>query len=193
MTDEPAYVGPPVRRSGLGLTQAQIDAGFLTPAEGDAAYLRLDGTTVMVGQVKAVDGTAGAPSYTFGSELDTGMYLAAPNSLGFAAAGVLQLVIIDAGGAGQFSFTQQTTMQTTTGDLRVGAGGVEMLSLIDTGDLVRVVGATTRLQFGHASQATPTPGGAGAAGAPPATPETYFKVKNAAGDELLIPAYLSPA
>lgn len=49
--------------------------------------LALDGQSVMTGQFKAANGSAAAPSITFGSDLDTGIYRKSANTIGVAVGG----------------------------------------------------------------------------------------------------------
>lgn len=49
--------------------------------------LALDGQSVMTGQLKAANGSAAAPSVTFGSDLDTGFYRKGANVIGAAVGG----------------------------------------------------------------------------------------------------------
>ena len=53
------------------------------------------GSMTTTGAVKAGDGTAGAPSYSFGSSGndDNGMYLSAANQLGFSTAGAERVTV----------------------------------------------------------------------------------------------------
>ena len=50
--------------------------------------LALDGQSTMTGQVKGASGTVSAPSFTFGSDLDTGFYRRAANTVGVTLGGV---------------------------------------------------------------------------------------------------------
>jgi microcystin-dependent protein len=50
--------------------------------------LAADGQTTMTGPVKAASGTAAAPSYTFGSDTNTGFYSAGADIIGIAVGGV---------------------------------------------------------------------------------------------------------
>lgn len=56
-------------------------------AISDGTTLTALSTTTITGVFQAIDGSAAAPSFTFISETDTGMYLANPNVLGFSSAG----------------------------------------------------------------------------------------------------------
>lgn len=51
----------------------------------------VDGQSTMTGPLKASNGTAAAPSWTFGSDLDSGFYRITANSIGLALAGALAI------------------------------------------------------------------------------------------------------
>jgi hypothetical protein len=53
----------------------------------------------------------------------------------------------------------------------------------------QINGSASRLKFGHADQKQTTVGAAGGASALPATPTGYFKVRDSAGTEYVIPFY----
>jgi hypothetical protein len=61
------------------------------------SYLEVSGGNAMTGALKLADGTASAPSLTFGSNTGTGLFRPAANVLGFAANGVEQARLTDNG------------------------------------------------------------------------------------------------
>lgn len=63
--------------------------------------LAKDGQTIMTGQLKAANGSAAAPAYTFGSDLNTGFYRADADTIGIAVGGV-SVATIDDGGISYF-------------------------------------------------------------------------------------------
>jgi hypothetical protein len=71
------------------ISSTAMNQNFSTVATGIQASLALDGTDTMTGQLRGLAGTAGAPGYSFGVDLDVGMFRKAANELGFATAGTL--------------------------------------------------------------------------------------------------------
>jgi hypothetical protein len=61
------------------------------------SYLEVSGGNAMTGALRLADGTASAPSLTFGSNTGTGLFRPAANVLGFAANGVEQARLTDNG------------------------------------------------------------------------------------------------
>lgn len=75
------------------ISSTAMNQNFSTVATAIQASLALDGSDTMTGQLRAAAGTAVAPGYAFGLDLDVGMYRKAANELGFATAGVLGLFL----------------------------------------------------------------------------------------------------
>lgn len=71
------------------ISSTAMNQNFSTVATAIQASLAIDGTDIMTGQLRALAGTAAAPGYSFGVDLDVGMFRKAANELGFATAGVL--------------------------------------------------------------------------------------------------------
>lgn len=71
------------------ISSTAMNQNFSTVATAIQASLALDGTDTMTGQLRGLAGTAAAPGYSFGVDLDVGMFRKAANELGFATAGVL--------------------------------------------------------------------------------------------------------
>lgn len=75
------------------ISSTAMNQNFSTVATAIQASLALDGSDTMTGQLRAAAGTAAAPGYAFGLDLDVGMYRKAANELGFATAGLLGLFL----------------------------------------------------------------------------------------------------
>lgn len=75
------------------ISSTAMNQNFSTVATAIQASLALDGSDTMTGQLRGAAGTAAAPGYAFGLDLDVGMYRKAANELGFATAGVLGLFL----------------------------------------------------------------------------------------------------
>lgn len=71
------------------ISSTAMNQNFSTVATAIQASLAIDGTDTMTGQLRGLAGTAAAPGYSFGVDLDVGMFRKAANELGFATAGVL--------------------------------------------------------------------------------------------------------
>jgi len=71
------------------ISSTAMNQNFSAVATAIQASLAIDGTDIMTGQLRALAGTAAAPGYSFGVDLDVGMFRKAANELGFATAGVL--------------------------------------------------------------------------------------------------------
>lgn len=85
----------------------------LIPARVSAGNFVVSGTLTVGGQILAADGTAAAPSISFASDPDNGLYRYAANTVGIAAAGALaayidsapsiNVVSVNGGGFNQYS------------------------------------------------------------------------------------------
>ena len=105
------------------ISSAAVNANFDDLADELTNSVAADGQTTMTGVLKAANGADTAPSVTFGSDLDTGIYRKAANSLGFATAGnerayidsagkLFALGAFDVAGASNFqAATQHTTIE----------------------------------------------------------------------------------
>lgn len=76
------------------ISSADVNSDFTDIASALTGSLAADGQTPLTGMLKFLSGTAAAPSHTFASALDTGMYFPSTNKLGFSAGG-LGLIILD--------------------------------------------------------------------------------------------------
>ena len=70
-------------------------------SDGSVGNTRLtiasDGNATFSGQIKASDGTAGAPSYSFSTDTDTGIYWGGTNSMGFVTGGTSRMELRSTG------------------------------------------------------------------------------------------------
>lgn len=71
------------------ISSTAMNQNFSTVATAIQASLAIDGTDTLTGQLRALAGTAAAPGYSFGVDLDVGMFRKAANELGFVTAGTL--------------------------------------------------------------------------------------------------------
>ncbi|CAB4187740.1 hypothetical protein UFOVP1157_60, partial [uncultured Caudovirales phage] len=74
--------------TGQTITAAVINANITDIASELTNSVAKDGQTVMTGPLKASNGSATAPSITFGSDLDTGIYRKSANKMAVALGGV---------------------------------------------------------------------------------------------------------
>jgi len=70
------------------ISSSQMNANFTAIATAFGLSLGIDAAETLTGALKASDGAAAAPSLTFGSDTNTGLYKKASDSLGFAVGGV---------------------------------------------------------------------------------------------------------
>ena len=100
---------------GTGVTQARENNAWVT-LSNNAGGIYL-----------ASDGSAAAPSFSFSSDTDTGIYHPAPNVLGFAAGGTLQLEVLSPGA----SVNYLTVTGGTAGlPVTIGVAGEATIGLI---------------------------------------------------------------
>lgn len=71
------------------ISSTAMNQNFSTVAAAIQASVAIDGSDTLTGQLRALAGTAAAPGYAFGVDLDVGIFRKAANELGFATAGVL--------------------------------------------------------------------------------------------------------
>lgn len=103
------------------------DADQIGWAAGGAARLLWNGTSLELpgGQMEAPDGSDSAPTYSFSSELDSGLYLEAPGKVGISVLGTLCFSIDDSG------IAEATTW--AAGDGSAGAPAFTFAGDTDTG------------------------------------------------------------
>jgi microcystin-dependent protein len=70
------------------IKSSDLNSNFSDIATALTQSLATTGVSTMTGPIKAAVGAVGAPSFTFGSALGTGFYLAGANQIGWAANGV---------------------------------------------------------------------------------------------------------
>ena len=98
---------------------SNINVSNLTASNANIVDLTVDAVTVdnlnvtdltVIGTILASDGTEAAPSYSFTSDTNTGIYHSAADSIGFSAGGVLRAAIND-DGTGQLGVTNGTAAE----------------------------------------------------------------------------------
>jgi hypothetical protein len=70
------------------ISSSQMNANFTAVAAAFGQSLGIAAAETLTGALRAADGAAAVPGYTFGSDTNTGMYKKASDSLGFATGGV---------------------------------------------------------------------------------------------------------
>jgi hypothetical protein len=107
------YTVPNTFVSGQPITASSHNANWTDIAAEITNSLALDGQSVMTGQFKAANGTVSAPSITFGSDLDSGLYRIGANNVGLGVNGAKVLDVSTTGlgvtGAGSFTTTLAST------------------------------------------------------------------------------------
>lgn len=81
------YSVPNTYSSGQTITAAIVNANFSDVGTELTNSVARDGQTTMTGPLKASNGTAAAPSVTFGSDTDTGIYRKSSDTIGVAVGG----------------------------------------------------------------------------------------------------------
>lgn len=79
---------PNTFNAGSTITSSGHNQNYTDIAAEITNSLALDGQSTMTGQIKAANGSAGAPAYAFGSNLTTGFWRKALNVIGIAIAGI---------------------------------------------------------------------------------------------------------
>lgn len=126
------------------ISSVDMNAVFNDIASEMTASLDRNGKGDMLAPIRPPAGSAAAPSHTFSTDTDTGMYAAAANSLGFSAGGTVrarldtgQLLTIDGALATPaLSFLSDANTgiyRAGTDDLRLVAGGLSLLSAVSSG------------------------------------------------------------
>jgi hypothetical protein len=102
---------PNTYSDGQTITASVVNANFSDIASELTNSVARDGQTSLTGPVKASNGTAAAPSYTFGADTDTGFYRVGANQIGVSAGGSQVGTFPTAAGAGVFdAFPSGTAM-----------------------------------------------------------------------------------
>lgn len=81
------YSVPNTYSSGQTITAAIVNANFTDVGSELTNSVAKDGQTTMTGPLKASNGTAAAPSVTFGSDTDTGIYRKSSDTIGVSVGG----------------------------------------------------------------------------------------------------------
>lgn len=146
------------RNNLIKINAPRMDAEF----DGIATALNaiVSQSQAFTGQVKATDGTAALPGYTFDTDTDTGLYRAGANALGFVTGGVEAARI---GSAGNFLIGSANAITGLGGARLTSQGITSATSTISTGLFVN---ATTGPAFSLAKSRA-------------ATVDTYTIVQNA--------------
>jgi hypothetical protein len=102
-----------------------------------------DGQTTITGALKGSSGTASAPSYSFSTDLNTGMYRVAADTLGFAAGGSKIVEVTAAGISITGTFALSGGLTIASGGLTVTSGGITITAGTLTGTDATLSGLLT--------------------------------------------------
>jgi hypothetical protein len=142
---------------------------FVLKTSADVEIYTVDNITnaINTSQILAAGGSAANPAYTFASDSDTGMYLAAVGQLGLTVNGVpvmrstsTAMTIGQSGGSADVNVTlygtlAQTGSMTSTGTVRLAAGTAGAPAFSFTGDNDTGVYSVTAGEIGVAVNGTP--------------------------------------
>jgi hypothetical protein len=131
------------------ISSSQMNANFTAVAAAFGQSLGIDAAETLTGALKASNGAAAAPSLTFGSDIDTGIYRKAADSLGFATGGVERMYI---DGSGNFITTgvskRRNIADVTSGDTIVATDFNKLVNIASgTGTLAFTAAATLAAGF----------------------------------------------
>lgn len=131
------------------ISSTAMNQNFTEVADAIGASLAIDGTDTMTGVLRAANGSATNPSYTFGSDLNLGIFRKAVDELGFTTAGALA-AHIDA--AGKMWLASDLDI---ADDLDIGGDLIVDGTLTVTGaqTFTGALSAST-IELGHASDTT---------------------------------------
>jgi hypothetical protein len=104
---------------------ADVNAVIQDIADEITNSVAKDGQTVMTGALKAADGSAAAPSFTFGSDLDSGFYRKGSNNIAATANGA---IVWEWTASGITMAAGKTLTFPTTGAGLIPSGGIIMWS-----------------------------------------------------------------
>lgn len=95
--------------------------------------LAIDGQSIMSGQIKAANGSASAPSFTFGSDLNTGMYRKGADNVGLAAGGteVLDITATGASITGTLDISGAVTFTTPIATASIADSAITTAKIAD--------------------------------------------------------------
>lgn len=143
------------------ISSSQMNANFTAIATAFGLSLGIDAAETLTGALKLANGAAAAPSLTFGSDTNTGIYRKAADSLGFAVAGA-EHGYIDSSG----------NWFIPTGVLTLTNTGLHLLDTNASHDLIIAPGSnltedrTLTITTGDASRTLTISGNATVTGAP---------------------------
>lgn len=83
--------------AGASITASGHNTNWTDAALEITNSLAVDGQSTMTGQIKAANGSVGAPSWTFGTDLDSGWYRIGANNIGAAVNGAKVLDVATTG------------------------------------------------------------------------------------------------
>lgn len=133
-----AIVIPNIFLPSTTISSTAMNANFDAVTDAITASLGLAGADIMIGQVQGANGTELAPAFSFGTDLNIGMYRKTTDELAFATNGTLAMWL-DVAQKGWF------------------AGAVDIAGALDVGGALAVDGAATLLgvlNLGNASDTT---------------------------------------
>jgi hypothetical protein len=140
--------------TGQTISSTAADALFDDMETAIGGTIQKDGQCVMTGQFKAANGTVGAPSYTFGTDLDCGLYRIGADNIGVAVGGAVALNISGGSITTSVNFTPATNDGAALGSASLGFADAHLASggVINwaNGD-VTITHATNLVTFSGAS------------------------------------------
>lgn len=151
-----AIVIPNVFLPSTTISSTAMNANFTAVANAIDASMDLAGTEVMIGQLQGANGTAGAPSFSFGTDLNVGMYRKAVDELGFSTAGTLRMWL-DSAGKGWFAGALDVATSLHVATTFVVDGASTLTGATTVGSTLGVTGvlsALSTLELGNASDTT---------------------------------------
>lgn len=148
------------------------------------AYRGANGRVSVGAPVACVDGSAAAPSMTFASDSDTGLFRAGANMLGIATGGIERIRVSPSGDIGiGVDPANRFDVQTSAGRFSVGHSGAASVRLSSSGSLFYDTGAGSAHQFLNNGADGVTISSAGNMGIGTTVPENFagYRVLHLAG------------
>jgi microcystin-dependent protein len=109
-TGSGTYTTPNTMVAGEVITASDHNENYADIGAEITNSVAVDGQSTMTGSLKAANGTLAVPSYTFGSDTDTGFYRVGANSIGVAI-GAVSVALWDSGGFGIVGAVNATTVK----------------------------------------------------------------------------------